>query len=123
MVNKFTNIKERVVQIAKKQPISQTKFYRSIGMTSGSFRGNALQTPLNSNAIVNIITNYPEVSADWLLTGEGRSPWEIKIEDSGDNSYGLNKDEIISMLKNQVEDLKKDKADLLELLRLAQEKK
>jgi hypothetical protein len=123
MVNKFTNIKERVVQIAKKQSISQAKFYQSIGMTSASFRGKALHTQLNSNAIVNIITNYPEVDLRWLLTGEEKSPLEITITDPRD-AYGKElticeeKDEIIAMLKSQVEDLKKDKEDLLALLRL-----
>lgn len=122
MVNKITNIKERVIEVAKWQPQSQAKFYRSIGMTSGSFRGKALYSPLNSDALVNIITNYSEVTADWLVMGEGKSPWEVEIEDSGDNSYGLNKDEIIAVLKDRIEDLKKDKEDLLELLRLAKGK-
>jgi len=125
MVNKFTNIKQRVVQIAKKQSITQTEFYRSIGMTSGSFRGDALQRPLNSNAIVNIITKYPEVDVRWLLTGEEQSPLEVTIDDTR-NLYGKEssiceeKDEIIAMLKTQVEDLKKDKADLMALLKLTQ---
>jgi hypothetical protein len=127
MVNKFTNIKERVVQIAKKQPISQAKFYHSIGMTSGSFRGKALNTPLNSNAIVNIITNYPEVDLRWLLMGEEKSPLEVTITDPRD-PYGEvpktceEKDEIIVMLKDQVEELKKDKEDLRAMLKLANEK-
>jgi hypothetical protein len=127
MVNKFTNIKERVVQIAKKQPMSQAKFYHSIGMTSASFRGKALHTPLNSNAIVNIITKYPDVDLHWLITGEEKSPLEVIIDDPGD-TYGKElticeeKDEIIVMLKAQIEDLKKDKEDLLALLKLANEK-
>ena len=104
--------------------MSQKEFYQSIGMSSGSFRGKALYTPLNSNAIVNIITNYPEVTLDWLVMGKGKSPWKSEVDDSGEPVYGLTpktceeKDIIIKMLKEQVEDLKRDKEDLRSLLKL-----
>ena len=88
MVNKFTNIKERVMQIAKKQSMTQEAFFKSIGMTSASFRGRALNTELKSQAIVNIITKYPEVNIYWLLLGEQKSPLEMEINDPGD-AYGL----------------------------------
>lgn len=123
MVNKFTNIKERVVQIAKKQSISQERFFRSIGMTSASFRGKAKDSPLNSNAIVNIITKYPEVDLHWLVTGEQKESLVQTVNEPGlvyeaASKICEEKDEIIAMLKNQVEDLKSDKADLKRLLGL-----
>ena len=127
MVNKFTNIKERVVQIAKKQSISQERFFHSIGMTSANFRGKAKETPLNSNAIVNIITKYPEVDLHWLLLGEKKSSISNVLNEPG-LTYGNpdknceEKDEIIAMLKSQIEDLKADKEDLRQLLKLAQKK-
>ena len=62
MENKFTTIKERVVQVAEKQGIGKEKFFASIGMTSANFRGKAKQTPLNSNAIVNICLLYTSPS-------------------------------------------------------------
>lgn len=71
MENKITNIKDRVMQIAKKQSISNEKFFSDIGMTSANFRGVANKRPLNSNAIEIIITKYPSVDPEWLLTGEG----------------------------------------------------
>ena len=131
MVNKFTNIKERVVQVAKKvakkQSMSQEAFFKSIGMTSASFRGRALNTELNSQAIVNIITKYPEVDIYWLLLGEQKSPMEVEINDPGE-TYGRvpltqdQKDEMIALLKSQIEELKSDKEDLRALLKLARKK-
>ena len=123
MVNKFTNIKERVVQIAKKQSISQERFFHSIGMTSANFRGKAKETPLNSNAIVNIITKYPEVDVYWLLMGEEHDSTTNVVNEPGltyETAHNdcKEKDEIIAMLKNQIEDLKSDKADLKRLLGL-----
>ena len=125
MVNKFTNIKERVVQIAKKQSISQERFFHSIGMTSASFRGKAKETPLNSNAIANIITKYPEVDVHWLLLGENKSTGvhvvsEPELEYNKSEPTCEEKDEIISMLRTQVEDLKSDKEDLKKLLGLTE---
>ena len=128
MANKFTNIKERVVQIAKKQAISQEQFFYSIGMTSASFRGNAKDTPLNSNAVAKIILKYPEVDPYWLLTGERKAAGENILGESkliytdGDTRCE-EKDEIIAMLKSQIEDLKADKEDLRELLHLAKKDK
>ncbi len=125
--NKFTNIKERVVRIAEKQSISKERFFHSIGMTSASFRGKAKETPLNSKAIVNIITNYPDVDLYWLLTGEYKEAAFTGVnEPSG--SYGEHssncdeKDEMIRLLKSQIKDLKSDKEDLKKLLGLAQKK-
>jgi len=127
MVNKFTNIKERVVQIAKKQAMSQERFFHSIGMTSANFRGKAKETPLNSNAIVNIITKYPEVDVYWLLMGETKNSGANVLNEPGSiyetaHKSCEEKDEIIAMLKTQIDDLKADKEDLRELLKLARKK-
>lgn len=127
MVNKFTTIKERVVQVAKKQSISQERFFRSIGMTSANFRGKAKETPLNSNALANIITKYPEVDLYWLLLGESASSNENMLNEPGLNYETTDKtceekDEIIAMLKGQIQDLKADKEDLRALLQLARKK-
>lgn len=131
MVNKFTYIKERVMQVAKKvtkkQSMTQKEFFESIGMTTASFRGKALYTELKSQAIVNIITKYPEVDIYWLLLGEHKSPLEVTIEDPRE-PYRLEpltadqKDEMIAVLKSQIKELKSDKEDLRALLNLARKK-
>ena len=41
-------------------------------MSYASFKGKAKFTPLNSDAIANIITIYPDVDCYWLLTGNGQ---------------------------------------------------
>lgn len=69
--NKFAMIKERVIQLIESKGIPKESFYIKIGMTSASFRGKAKETPLNSNAIENILSEIPDVSPEWLLTGKG----------------------------------------------------
>lgn len=71
MSNKLTTIKERVLQIAEIKGISKKPFIESIGMTYGNFNGVNKSTPLNSNAICNILTKMPDISAEWLITGKG----------------------------------------------------
>ena len=72
-------IKERIIQLLEKKGIGKEEFYVKIGMTSASFRGNAKKTPLNSNAIENLISIIPDVNPDWLLTGRGNM-----IKEKGD---------------------------------------
>ena len=64
-------IKERIIQIVENKGIAKESFYSKIGMTSASFRGKAKNMPLNSNAIENILSEIPDLNAEWLLTGKG----------------------------------------------------
>ncbi|WP_392471256.1 helix-turn-helix transcriptional regulator [Sphingobacterium cellulitidis] len=71
MENKSSNIKERVLQIAEIKGVGKEKFFETIGMTYGNFKGKSKETPLNSNAIADIFTIYPDINLEWLLTGRG----------------------------------------------------
>ncbi|MFD2942219.1 hypothetical protein [Flavobacterium notoginsengisoli] len=71
MVDKSSKIKERILQIAEFKGIGKEKFFEIIGMTYGNFKGKSKLTPINSNAIEDLITNYPEIDLIWLLTGKG----------------------------------------------------
>lgn len=64
-------IKDRVIQVLEYKGIPKELFYVKIGMTSASFRGNAKNSPLNSNAIENILSEIPDLNPDWLLRGVG----------------------------------------------------
>lgn len=126
MENKFTKIKDRVVIIAEKQDISKEEFFKSIGMTSASFRGKARETPLNSTAIANIITKYPDTDLHWLLKGVAKFETmdSINIVSAPTESYGkkcsncTEKEKRILLLEQQIADLKVDKIDLKKLLGL-----
>jgi hypothetical protein len=71
MENKFSNIKERILYVAEYYKVSKELFFEKIGMTYGNFKGSAKERPLNSDAIVKILSIYTEVDSDWLLTGNG----------------------------------------------------
>lgn len=65
------NIKHRVMQLADALGVGHKQLAEGIGMTYSNFTGKASQTPLNSNAVANILAKYPHVNAHWLMTGEG----------------------------------------------------
>lgn len=83
-------IKERVIQIVELKGIAKEDFYVKIGMTSASFRGNAKKTPLNSNAIENILSEIPDLNAEWLLTGKGSM---LKIESNSSITKKIDNEE------------------------------
>ncbi|EKT3967194.1 hypothetical protein [Flavobacterium psychrophilum] len=77
MSNIFSNIKERVLYFAENQEGNKQVFFKKIGMTYGNFTGKAKETPLNSNAIGNILLNYPKINLEWLLNGKGKMLKEV----------------------------------------------
>ena len=62
-------------------------------MSYASFKGKAKFTPLNSDAIANIITIYPDVDCYWLLTGNGQmlKNNEASAEKNDKNSERIDK--------------------------------
>lgn len=104
MDEKYTNIKERLLYFAKNQSIGIEKFLENIGMTYGSFKGKAKEGSLNSNAIVEIYTKYPQINIEWLLTGNGPM---IKVEHKGEPPDGSIYKELSEARKEIIELLKK----------------
>lgn len=75
-------IKERIIELIEFKGIKKGDFYEKIGMTSASFRGKAKETPINSNAIENILSELPDINPIWLLTGNGSMLKENKDIDT-----------------------------------------
>ena len=71
MENKITKIKERILLYAQYKGIAYEKFTESIGMTYGNFKGSAKERPINSDALDNILSNYPDINPLWLISGVG----------------------------------------------------
>lgn len=72
MATIFSNIKERVLYISENKGITREKFFDDLGITYGNFKGKAKEKALSSDVLAKIITKYPDVSPEWLLTGNGK---------------------------------------------------
>ena len=71
MATIFSNIKERVLYISESKGITREKFFEDLGITYGNFKGKAKEKALSSDVLAKIIAKYPEISSEWLLTGNG----------------------------------------------------
>ena len=65
-----TNIKERVLQIAKDKGLSYEFFFSDLGLSYSNFKGKQKNTSLQSDSIDKIISKYADVDLHWLITGE-----------------------------------------------------
>lgn len=59
------------MQIAKRKGITNREICQKIGLTYGGFTGENKKRPVNSDAIANLLAEYPDVNPRWLLTGQG----------------------------------------------------
>lgn len=71
LVDKIANIKERILQLSEIKGVSKELFFKELGLTYGNFRGKSKDTPINSNALADILAKYPDVNPNWLILGQG----------------------------------------------------
>lgn len=74
----FSNIKERVLQIAEYKGVAKEKFFEQLGVTYGNFKGEAKKKALSSDTLATIVSIYPDINTDWLLMGLGSMLKETK---------------------------------------------
>lgn len=71
MDKNISNIKDRILQIAKNKAISYEKFFGDLGISYSNFKGRQKESALGSNVLEKIISKYPEISPLWLISGKG----------------------------------------------------
>jgi phage repressor protein C with HTH and peptisase S24 domain len=64
-------IKEKILSFLTEKGIKKTEFFEKTHIASSNFKGAAINSELGGDKIAKILTLYPELSADWLLTGIG----------------------------------------------------
>jgi hypothetical protein len=57
--------------IAENKGIRKTEFFNDLGLSYANFKGIQKTTALNSDAIVTILSRFPDIEPEWLLTGNG----------------------------------------------------
>jgi hypothetical protein len=70
MVNKKTYIKERIKQVADNHNISYKNLFDIIQMSDSGFKGEHIKKPIKSDALVYLVTEFPDVDLNWVLTGK-----------------------------------------------------
>ncbi|WP_445718226.1 hypothetical protein [Flavobacterium sp.] len=104
----MTKIKERIIYFVENQGIKKIDFFNKIQVSSANFRGNAINTPLNSSSIENIIANYPQINLHWLITGKGEmlitknKSEALKVEEPAETYGKEQKTDYELILKNNL---------------------
>lgn len=70
-MNEKSQIKERMLQYANTQRIKKTDFFQKIQCRPSNFSIPAIFSAPNTVTVTNFLTEYSEVSPDWLLLGKG----------------------------------------------------
>lgn len=84
---KIANPKEKILEYIEYKGFRKEKFFTSLGLNYGNYKGQAKKQRLNSEDLAIIISSYPELNSNWLLTGEGSM-----IKDEGIQSFPLRTD-------------------------------
>lgn len=119
-------IKERILQFIEYKGVTKERFYEKIGMTSANFRGKAKETPINSTAIENILSEYPDLNLEWLITGKGQmvkgNLQNIHIEGKNKHLNNINGSiqGNITISQNDVSSIIKIQRELNEIIRNTQ---
>ncbi len=64
-------IKDKILAFLKYKGIKKVDFYESTGIEASNFKGKNRFSQPGGDMLVKILTMYPDLSANWLLTGEG----------------------------------------------------
>ena len=90
MENNLASVKRRILLIADIKRVSKEDFCSSIGQTYGNYKGKNLDTAVSSDVLANILSMYPDVNIDFILTGTG-DPIR-RIEATGGHSLSIGGD-------------------------------
>ena len=102
---------DRIEQFAEKQGIKIGALEKTIGASKGVLsRAIAQKSDIQSKWLSKLVENFPQIDANWLLTGEGSMYRETTVQ-GGTNPP--NRDKYIQMLESKIEDQQKI-IDLLE---------
>ena len=70
-MDKISSQKERILTFLTQRGIKKAQFYKEMGFSEANFKGVGLKSELGGEKLAKILTYYPELSAEWLITGVG----------------------------------------------------
>lgn len=111
---------KRIKQFIDYKGLTIRGFEMTVGFSNGAFASQLKNgKTIGVDKLENILNTYPEINANWLLTGNGKMLLgKVSILKEPEQEYKLSEAEkdLIQVLKDQLEDLKKDKERLHAIL-------
>lgn len=129
-------IKDKILAFLKERNIRKIDFFEATGIQSSNFKGKNMASQPGGEMIVKVLTLYPELSAEWLLRGEGnmiksddtnisttiRVAHKAEINEREEKNAGQNippeiMDRFLSTIKEQAEEIGMLKQKIVQLER------
>lgn len=108
--------KDRLLQWIKDKGYSVSGVTIKAGLNDGKIRK---VDNISSDTLASILSVYPELSAEWLLTGRGSMEKETDTKEPTTHS---NNEEIIEIYKERISELKERISELKETIQILREK-
>lgn len=70
-MSKTSTIKDRILTLSGFLGGTKGDFFKSIGASYSNYKGKNLESKVGTKVVVEVLTKYPQVSAEWLLLGYG----------------------------------------------------
>ncbi len=123
-------IKERILTFLDAKGVKKVDFFEESGIQSSNFKGKNKYSQPGGDMLVKILTLYPDLSAEWLMRGEGsmfrdntsidnvtayektsEKP-DVIIDDSSDSPIV---DKFLTIIREQSEEIGRLKARITQL--------
>ena len=96
----FASIKGRIIEYIENQSIKRSDFYRLTEISPSNFKGKGAISEIGGDKIAKILTSFPNLNPDWLLTGQGNMLRNSEHFEVLTDNHPQNPD-LISLLKEQ----------------------
>ena len=116
-MDKTLTIKEKILAFLADNGIKKGDFFNATGIQPSNFKGRNMESWPGGEMLVKVLTQYPDLSAEWLMRGVGEM---YRQEDTGEPIIKGNSElidiireqaEEIGRLKQQIEQLKRRRGD------------
>ncbi len=68
----FSPIKQRIIEYLDYKGYKKDDFFQKTDIARSNFSGNGAKSEIGGDKLVKILTSYPDINPDWLLTGKGK---------------------------------------------------
>lgn len=111
------NVKKRMLEFSRLSHITKTELASQSGLTAAVFMGDNLKFHLSSDKIQSFLAQNPNVSAEWLMRGEGpmlrRSTDGVINGDVNNHAENNSSASITLNMERQNAELLKSKDDII----------
>ena len=115
-MEQISTIKKRILQFIENQDIKKVEFFAKTGVNYSNFKGKSLYSELSGDKLAEIITNFPGISPEWLLTGKGEmlKSDSLEVKKEVISSAEERVDRLLSIIESQQEVIKNLSEALIE---------